>query len=109
MATEKAGPSLSNTGGTNEKVGHGVMEPRVACKPQAANKTLSIIPRPTARGQPAVIAAALFVPGSVFLVSKLEAERRQAELGYCHRGMPWLPGKQLQASGQKKSARQPWR
>lgn len=99
MAKEDVETSLTSTGNVNASFRHRDGEPRTACSPQAANKSPPILHRLSARGQPVVVVAALVVYGSLFLVSRLEAQRRQAELGYCNRDTIELGAKPPQTTG----------
>lgn len=98
MAKEEGERSLISSGRINESFLHeGAAVPH-QCTPRAPTHALPSLDRFTGKGQATVVAATLLLYISIFLLSRLEAQRRQAELGYCNRVSLELVPTQAQAN-----------
>jgi hypothetical protein len=106
MAKEEGERSLISPGGINESFRHEAADAPAPCRPRDPTQTLPSLDRLTGKGQFAVVAATLLLHISIFLLSRLEAQRRQAELGYCNRVSLELVSRQVQANTRQKDRAQ---
>jgi hypothetical protein len=102
MAKEEGERSLISSGSINESFLHeGAAVPH-QCTPRAPTHALPSLDRLTGKGQATVVAATLLLYISIFLLSRLEEQRRQSELGYCNRVTLELVSRQVQANTRQK-------
>jgi hypothetical protein len=106
MAKEEGERSLISPGGINESFRREAADAPAPCRPRDPTQILPSLDRLTGKGQPAVVAATLLLYISIFLLSRLEAQRRQAELGFCNRDTLELVSKQSQANTLQKGRAQ---
>ena len=86
MAREDNETNLTRPGNSHPSRLKGDGELQAGCPPQGENQARPVLYRLKVRGQLTAVAGVLLLYSCLFLLSKLEAQRRQAELGYCSQG-----------------------